>query len=263
MKRNLLSKIKHTAIAIPLIFSLNTGKVEAQDYSDKFQFGINILQCKFGSSFKNKMQDYDLEVYDNWQDNFSPSGGSMKLYHNDYSDEVNYSVIQIEPFVHKKGLKIGFPVSFHPKKVLEAYYVDWWDDVVVSDLSLKGKFSAGISIDKKLFSFNIDEVPFFTSLGFQSEFGKYSLLKTDYKGKDCPNCQNSSVPVKSETIEKGNYYILSGEVLANFDALSGSDYYKFSMPIKFGLGVTFENFGKTNFWNFHIGAGVGIETKRK
>ena len=148
-----MSKLKHVAIAIPLIFSLNANKIQAQEKI----FGINAC-LNLGLAITH----YPLKVDENWKEDFQGIDSNFKDRYELKREKTFWTGkidIGFEPYIKlKNNFEMGIPIEFGASHLKEVYrpaqsIIEWHpgSEWRVNDISISKKFpDFGISLKKEI-----------------------------------------------------------------------------------------------------------------
>ena len=183
-------------------------------YAQHYKIDFRILN---GISYANSR--IKQTPYDNWQDNYTPWGGSMttEVYNFAFSWDLG---LQAELILQGEKFSFGIPVYYYLtinswpsyydeggerfsnrdyltiSKTIGGIKVDWWNDVPLHKVKLRKTSPAvGISL-----SWGIKKSRF---IRFQGAVQKYAIITEDFAGVDRFGDVNTARVVNRETIENG------------------------------------------------------------
>jgi hypothetical protein len=163
----------------------------------------------------------EQEPYENWQENYSPPGGSMSTHAHNHAFSWDLGLqAELRLIENQKRFAWSIPVyyyiTFHHlspgyydkngqsysgrdfltlDKNIAGITADWWNKVPVHKIRLR-KTSPAIGFSVKFSILN-------SYVRIQGAVQKYALISEDYKGIDRPGDVNTAQVIRSTAIENG------------------------------------------------------------
>lgn len=247
--KNLLSKLKYAAITIPLILSLNFGKLQAQD---KLSFGIKtkpylearISEDKFNSAITDFQlpDDYKKVFFQNYPEKMQTFNGNNLTKLEDYPPG-SIGILNLEPYLKFKFLEVGLPIYIwglnNGEALEDVKYGNAFSPLSVSSLKIERTPEVGLALGFDL-SKNL-------SLDFEGTLSGYNLERTDYylawtNAKTSPDGYQT-LPHRTETLNKGTAT-------------------KTSVGISYKINPENTKFLSGRTKNYSLGVGFGVYQRR-
>lgn len=196
-------------IQIPL-FSQTGLNMNDRDYLDVDSTIDVFVGVGIDLTLGRRYHDFVLdEPRENWQSDFSPPGGSMRLV-DVYEPGYIGSELTYELAARYKSNYFGIHLSrpFEDLYLAEKQ-VSWWDPVAVTSLTLDRSFRYGIVAGRFI---DIDHIDIKGMSGADFNITlwtitlaahKYKILSHQHEGVDVPGKQNYSREISSSVIEDG------------------------------------------------------------
>jgi hypothetical protein len=177
-------------VVIALVFA--TGTVFSQEsprWSVDFMLDVGRVST-----------DYTANLRPNWQKDFQPPGGNMKI--NVVEQSRSSSIIRIgfsyDLLRTESGWRLRLPISKQLVRLtggadnsfgqerLASTMANWWDPVTVSDVVIK----------RSAPRFGLEVVRGPLMIGVSAQY--YTLMERQYRGVDCYGCRNTSEVISSK-----------------------------------------------------------------